>query len=325
MKGMFLAAGLGTRLKPLTEKIPKPAIPLLNVPMLLFNEFLLRDLDLSGIVVNTHHLPKQIRSLFDRFKCSRVHESHEAPQILGSGGGIWKAKKYLESEDHFIVCNGDNIVLPRESSVIQEFRDYHIRTGAIATLFLIEHEGVGRDFRGVWLNKDNRILDISKQSAGAQSRGYHFIGIQMFSKRIFNLLPEGESNIFDDVLIKAIKAGEKVMGFPNESLWFETGDEKSYLQASRSCLELLTGSGASIEKNFLISLLTTHTRGFHIPPLGQPLMGQNVRLSNTAKIDGVTVIGSHVSVLDNAEIRGSVLLDNVEIPSHTTIQNRIVF
>ena len=91
-KGMVLCAGLGTRLSPITETLPKPLVPVLNVPNLLHSLYLLKRAGIVDIVLNTHHLPEQIESfLGDGSRWDlRLHFSREKT-LLGTGGGVKKA------------------------------------------------------------------------------------------------------------------------------------------------------------------------------------------------------------------------------------------
>jgi mannose-1-phosphate guanylyltransferase len=325
MNAMILAAGLGTRLRPLTDRIPKPAVPFLNVPLLLYNEYLLRQLHFDKIVVNTHHLPKQIENVASRFAVRNVIFSHEAPHILGSGGGIWKAQSHLTGQGDFIVCNGDSVLLPKEKELLPNFLKAHRASGALATVMVMKHPEVGRQFNGVWLDSSNRLVGLGKTEVAPDTRGYHFIGIMALSEKIFDYLPPGESNVFHDAILPALARGEKVFGYPAQVEWFETGDEISYLAATKSVVDILWAPENSIQKTFLQHFLKDHLPKMKIPRPGEPITGEGTHVESGATLEGIVVLGSHVRVSSNARLRNVVVLDNTQIGDSVTVENHIIY
>ncbi len=243
MKAMILAAGLGTRLRPLTDRWPKPAIPFLNVPLFFYSYELMREVGLTEVVVNIHHLPEQIVELC-RIVDNSVQISNEAAQILGSGGAVWKAREWLEGEENFLLANGDEVILPRQSRCLSRLVERHRETGALATLLVMRHHEVGAKFGGVWCDGEHRVLGFGKCPPAGDgalgdgvSVGLHYVGVMCLSSRIFRYLPDGESNILYDGVMAGIRNGEKVLAFEEELDWFETGNPTDFLHASRVCLQ----------------------------------------------------------------------------------------
>lgn len=103
MHALLLTAGLGTRLRPYTLNVPKPAIPFLNVPQLGFPLFYLEQAGLTNLICNTHHLPQRIEKTVNEIKMDRysVSFSHEVPHILGGGGAVKKCQSLLQSQESF--------------------------------------------------------------------------------------------------------------------------------------------------------------------------------------------------------------------------------
>src|SRR3712207_799597 len=100
MKALLLCAGFGTRMKPYSDVLPKPAIPVLNVPAAYYSLHLIQQLGVRNVVVNTHHLPDKIEELFSQPEelNIQVSFSHEEGQILDTGGAIGHARKLLEGQ-----------------------------------------------------------------------------------------------------------------------------------------------------------------------------------------------------------------------------------
>src|SRR5579883_2046619 len=110
MRAIILAAGLGTRLRPLTNNLPKPLLPIAGAPLIVWNLLLLRRHGVTEVIVNLHHLGHLIeQELGDgsRFGMTLAY-SHE-PVILGTGGGIKQAEPFFKGEP-FLVLNGDTLL-----------------------------------------------------------------------------------------------------------------------------------------------------------------------------------------------------------------------
>ena len=118
----LLAAGQGTRFKPLTLKYPKPAIPFLNVPMGLYQFQYLKYIDVKNLVVNTFHLPEKIQNVYENqpyFK-NKIHFSNETGFILGSAGGLKKASVHMDLSKPILMMNADEINFPKDREFLKK-------------------------------------------------------------------------------------------------------------------------------------------------------------------------------------------------------------
>ena len=239
----MLTAGLGTRLRPITNKWAKPAVPFLGIPLLKYPLYLMRAAGVTELVLNSHYKPEQIDSLAREISSADfpVHVSHESGAPLGAGGGIWKARKLLDDGGDFLVCNGDEVILPHDPLVLEKFKAAHAATSALATILVMKHPLVGKQFGGVWCAPDGSVRGFGKDAKafGADSVGYHYIGLLLLNPRVFTYLPEGESNILYDGLTRAIAAGETVRAVVSDFTWFETGNPHDLLAATGEALALL--------------------------------------------------------------------------------------
>ncbi|HEX6159991.1 MAG TPA: sugar phosphate nucleotidyltransferase, partial [Thermoanaerobaculia bacterium] len=185
---MILAAGFGTRLRPVTWTLPKPMVPLVNLPLVAWAvESYLRT-GVTDLVVNLHHLPEPIeRYLRDRYgRDATFHFSYEE-HILGTGGGIRRVRPQLSGGDFFLV-NGDTVQFPRYGAL----RDAREQLGAVAALTL-RHPPAGDRFTAVY-------LDAGRVTGFGQGSGepLMFAGSHCISDRIFDYLPDTEfSGIVD--------------------------------------------------------------------------------------------------------------------------------
>jgi CTP:phosphocholine cytidylyltransferase-like protein len=156
MKAMILAAGLGTRLRPLTETTPKPLLPVGGTPLIVWNLLLLRAGGIREVIINLHYLGSMIEAaLGDGSRWDmQIAYSYE-PELLGTGGGLKKAEEFFEGES-FLVMNGDtltNVDLP----ALQEF---HRSQAGVATLVLRD-DPHAEQWGAVESDAQDRILRIN--------------------------------------------------------------------------------------------------------------------------------------------------------------------
>lgn len=243
MKAMILAAGQGTRLQPWTLTKPKPAIPFLDIPLAYYSLSLIKELPIHELIVNVHYLPDQVEDLFKYLptKKWKIHFSDERHQLLGSGGGIHHAKKFLENEKDFLVMNSDEVFLPHDPDVMKNFLNYHLKTKALATLMVMEHPEVGTKFGGAWCSSDHQVKEFNKKQPDPTLKGWHFLGIMLLNHKVFQFFKDQvvDENILYETLTLALGQGYQVQVFPVEGLWFETGNIPDFQVATDSCKKLL--------------------------------------------------------------------------------------
>ena len=242
MKAMLLAAGRGTRFRPYTDKVAKPAISFLNLPLLAFPLYLLEMLGVSEVIINSHHQPDSLQqavaTILPMLKAN-VHFSHE-PVLLDSGGGLKNVKSFFAGEENFLLANADSLMLFPHALGLQNFWQQHRQSSALASLLICNHPGVGSQFGGVWVDKEMGVMDIGKVPPANHSQVFHYTGFLALNHQIFKFMPEQNIfHIFTDLLVPALRKGQQIKTYYEDIAWFETGDIQSYEQASRRCLEQL--------------------------------------------------------------------------------------
>lgn len=298
MKGMILAAGFGTRFRPVTYEISKPMIPLCNRPLIAYAAEPLLESGVTELIVNLHHHPDALEEWLEAAygKRCRLHFSFE-PEILGTGGGIRKVRDRLEEEKDFFLVNGDTIQFP-SFETLQETRR---AADALAALTL-RHPPAGEGFTKVFV-KEGRINGFGE--------GYGdplmFSGSHCISSRVFDYLPERDfSGITEDVYIPLLrKAGESIRGVVNDGLWFDIGTPSRYLLASDELRRRI------IAREFP---LTT----------GNRVSEQGSLLSESAVIDGSvrdSVIGSRTSINRGASVDACIVWDDCEVAAVSLVRS----
>ena len=244
MKVMLLAAGLGTRLRPVTNQYAKPAVPFLGVPLIFWGLELLSELNPQSVVANLHYLPDTIRALAPRVQKSgvEIRFTHEVAAPLGSGGALWFARKELEDSETIVVANADEVILPLNRTTLGRMRAQHESTGALATLLTMRHAGAGTEFGAVWVDDGHGVLGFGREREKfpQATAALHYVGVIMLSTRIFKYLPDGESNLLYDAVQKGIASGERVLAFEEKLVWFETGNPKDFLHATQELLPFIS-------------------------------------------------------------------------------------
>jgi len=191
---MIFAAGLGTRLKPLTDSIPKALVPIAGKPLLEHVILKLKSAGFDEIIVNVHHFPDQI---IDFLKANnnfgiRIEVSDERDQLLDTGGGIRKAKHFFDDGQPFLVHNVDIL----SDIDLKELFQQHLAADSLATLVVSRRD----TFRYLLFDDDQRLCGWINEKTGETKpirfddiSGFNklaFAGIHVFSPRVFELMDD---------------------------------------------------------------------------------------------------------------------------------------
>ena len=228
MKAMILAAGLGQRLRPLTNTIPKPLLPIAGTPLIVWNLLLLKRHGFRDVVINLHHLGPMIeQAIGNGSKYGlRIYYSHE-PVILGTGGGIKQAEPNFSGEP-VLVLNGDTLF----DLDLGDLCDVHLERKAAATLVLRPDSEAAR-WGLVEIDQDHRIVRITgrgKSEAGP-TQPRMFAGIHILHPRLLREVPKGKESSIIDAYVSAIQRNEVVVGYDLTGYWSDIGTPERYAQA----------------------------------------------------------------------------------------------
>ncbi len=323
MNVMLLAAGEGTRLRPYTLTLPKPAIPFLTVPLAAHSLSFLRGNKIEKLVVNTFHLPQKIHELFHNLplQSQSLHFSNEVGEILGSGGGLGKAREHFLGGGDFVMMNADEVILPKDALILKKALEHHHKSGALATLMVMDHPDVGTHFGGVWADSNNNVLGFGKTPTPGSHKGWHFVGVQILSERVFDYIPSsGASNILYDALTVAIQKGEQVQAFPFECAWFETGNPKDFIEATQKCLRHLSEDANSFQKEALVHTLNdfaSEAAKIQKKDSGYWMISESAKIEDSVLCEGILVVGQGASVGQNCLLKNVIVAPGIAIPANT--------
>lgn len=254
MRAMVLAAGLGTRLRPLTLERPKPAVPVANRPLAWFAIDHLARAGATRVVLNTHHLAGVLRAELEGsaprgVELVLLHEE----TLLGTGGAMANAREALigdgAGDEPVVVMNGDILFAPDLAAAIAT----HVRLGAVATMVLRSDPDAAR-YGAIEIDAEGRVRRLlgTPEDAGGPLSTYMFTGVHVLSARAFDDMPR-EGCVVRHAYRKWVDEGAIVAGHVDESPWLDLGTPAAYLEANlaiaRGALRwpgIVPGDGASV-------------------------------------------------------------------------------
>ncbi|MFZ6031486.1 MAG: nucleotidyltransferase family protein [Chloroflexota bacterium] len=221
MKAVILAGGKGTRLAPYTKILPKPLLPIGDMPIL---EILLRQMKSAGVdeaILTVGHLAQLLQLFFQdgRDLGMKIRYSFEE-RPLGTAGPLSLVGGLAET---FLVTNGDVLTTLDFNALLAT----HRQSGAAATIAMHRRQ-VKVDLGVIELDGDNQIVDYIEKP----TYDYHVsMGIYVFEPRVLAWIPENQYLDFPDLVLRLIRAGEKVQGYPFDGYWQDLGRPDDYEQA----------------------------------------------------------------------------------------------
>jgi mannose-1-phosphate guanylyltransferase len=228
---MILAAGLGTRMRPLSALRPKPVLPVLGIPLVAWPLAWLARHDVREVVLNVHHLPEATRAAALAWSAGLAVRFSEEPELLGTGGGLRRAAGFLRGSDPCLVVAGDMIC----DADLTALAARHRTRGSAATVVLREDPRAGR-FGTIGIDALGRVRRIAERfDLGGETRAGVNVSVYLFSAELLDTLPEREIfNHLDDWLAPRLGAGD-VHGelvAPGELLWEPVGTPAEYLDVN---------------------------------------------------------------------------------------------
>src|SRR6266487_3701189 len=295
-QAFVLGAGLGTRLRPLTEDLPKPLVPIFQKPLITFAFDHLIDLGVETFFVNTHHRPERFAQLFARSTYrDRKIDFHHEPNLLETAGGIANIADSLGNEP-LLIYNGDVLTdLP-----VARLIDNHFRAGNIVTLAL--RSGAGPSHIA-FDSGSGRIIDIRNQLGTGAPDEFVFTGIYIVDQKFVNLLERGVKRSVISIFLELIRRGEKLGGIViDQGHWWDVGNRESYLQLHRDLPSL----------------------NFPLYPVNDPDWMSSVHptaiVDPTAQLRGCSVVGADCRVGEGAILEDTILWPGAQIASRSDLR-----
>lgn len=322
MRAMILGAGLGTRLRPLTDNISKPMIPVVNKPIMEHVIELLASQDIRDLIVNLHYEPEIIRQYFADGSKWGVNLTYSYEKcLLGTAGGLKKVKDFFDDRT-FIIFSGDLLTDIQLGPLV----DFHKKRGALATIALTKVEDPSK-YGVVKTDKYGRIIAFQEKPSREEAvSNLISCGIYIFEPEIFDFIPAGKSYDFGKELFPFLfEKGERLYGFEHRDYWKDIGGLETYLSGN---FDALTGrvrvkiTGSMISDSIWVG---EKTRIDSSVEMAAPLLiGSNCEVRRGVRLIGPTVIGDYNIVEEGAILHTVVKLANGYIGKDIHIMGGIV-
>lgn len=319
---MVLAAGLGTRLRPVTRSVPKPMVPVLNRPVMEHIVNLLATHGFEEVIANVHWFPEVIKGHFgDGSKFGISLEYSAEDELLGTAGGVRKASHFFE--DDFLVISGDAMT----DIDLAKMREFHRSHGGIATLATRRVSDTS-EFGVVITDEEGRIQGFQEKPDPEEALSdLANCGIYMFNREIFDYFPApGESKLMApghpdefadwayDVFPALLDAGLAFYAHETDSYWNDIGTIDELIQSNFDALFGDVDLGLPENEVREEVWAEGSVEGLEGAELDGPiLIGKGARIGEGAQLVGPLVLGRNCSIGARAGVREAVLLDRASL------------
>jgi len=322
MKAMILAAGEGTRLRPLTGERPKPLFPIANRPVIHHVLDKARRAGIREVVVNLHYRADEIKAACgDGSRWGiKIHWSVET-QLMGTAGGVKKMEHVLKDAP-FIILSGDGVSDVDPLAVLA----FHKKRKALGTMVT---KAVDYRFEyGITLSgRNGRITKfIEKPSWGDVFSNTANTGIYLFEPTVFKHIPSGRPYDFGKELWpKFLKEGRPIYAMKFDGYWCDVGNLSEYRRAEKDALDgnvKLQMPGKELSKGVWVD------EGASIDPkaeLRAPcIIGKGVRIAAGAEVGPYTVVGDDSEIGEKATLKNCIMWEQVSVGKNVHLTNCIV-
>jgi NDP-sugar pyrophosphorylase family protein len=307
VRGMVLAAGLGTRLRPLSYELPKPVIPVLGRPLCTYNmEFLFRC-GVREFLLNLHTRPKLIQQRVAAWAGGKLTVEYTLePLILGTGGGIRNAREFLKNGT-FVTVNGDTALRFPFSPALS----FHREKGALATLVLFPDPA--RRYTPVWTDAAGRITGFGSE-AGEGTRSGFYTGCQIVEPELLSRIPPGRpSCVIRETYLPLVARRAPVYGYLAAGKFLEFGSPADYLQATMALLSDRSRKGNARPSPLEEAEVT--------PPVH---ISASARIAPGARIGPGAVLEDGSSVGEGSSVSRSILWPGAALPPGEDLRGAIL-
>ena len=317
MQAVILVGGEGTRLRPLTATVPKPVVPLVDRPFIVYMLEWLRRHGVDDVIMSCGFLATSVRNVLgDGSHLGLRLRFVEEPEPRGTAGALKYAEDLLD--ERFLMLNGDVLTDIDLTAQLEQ----HARTGAVGTLALVPVEDP-RAYGLVRLTDERAVKEfVEKPAADQIDTNLISAGAYVLERAVLDLIPAGR-NVSIEREVWPRLVGDGLYGFPTDAYWLDIGTPERYLQGTFDILEgnVRTAVAERLGSGFIDVAAGVQAEGRVIPPA---LVERGCRIDAGAHIGSLVVLGEGVSVGEGSTIERAVVLNGTEIGPRCTLRDCIV-
>ncbi|BAZ06204.1 sugar phosphate nucleotidyltransferase [Calothrix sp. NIES-3974] len=338
MKAMILAAGKGTRVRPITYTIPKPMIPILQKPVMEFLLELLRQHGFDEIMVNVSHLAEEIESYFrdgQRFGVQiaysfegKIADGTLVGEAIGSAGGMKKIQDFSPFfDDTFVVLCGDALIDLDLTKAVE----WHRSKGSIATIITksVPREEVS-SYGVVVTDADGRIQAFQEKPSVEEALSTNInTGIYIFEPEVLKYIPSGvEYDIGGQLFPKLVEMGAPFYAIAMDFEWVDIGKVPDYWRAIRG---VLLGEIKNVQipgkqvRPGIYTGLNVAVNWDRVDITGPVYIGGMTKIEDGAKIVGPAMIGPNCWICSGATVENSVIFEWSRLSPGVRLVDKLVF
>jgi mannose-1-phosphate guanylyltransferase len=335
MQAVILVGGEGTRLRPLTSTVPKPLVPLVDRPFIVYMIEWLRAHGIEDVIMSCGFLATSVRNVLGNGSGLGIRLRFvEEPDPRGTAGALKFAESMLD--ERFLLLNGDVLTdLDLTAQLAQ-----HERTGARATLALVPVEDPSA-YGLVHLAEDRSVSGfVEKPGPDHQEGGAGGVrtpvgraplesytnlisaGAYVLEREVLELVPS-ERNVSIEREVWPLLIGHGLYGFPSESYWLDIGTPERYLQGTFDIIEgkVRTAVGELVGSDYLSVAPDAQVQGRVVPPA---VLERGVHVAAGAQVGSLVVLGQGVQIGAGATVERTVIMNGAEIGAGCTLRDCIV-
>lgn len=310
MKGIVLAGGYATRLRPISYALPKLLFPVLGKPMIYWSLDLLRSLGTDEVILGVNYLAEALqRHIGSEYRGMRIKYSHET-EPLGTAGPIKLASTITSIDETFIAMNGDVIA----QIDLQEMLKQHKETKALITDALHEVKNPSR-FGVVRLDAENRIRSFVEKPKQREARSQVVnAGIYLIEPHVLQMIPPNQKVSLEREIFPPLAKEGRLGGFTFSARWFDIGNLVDFRRANFAML--LDSTHSSLEDRRKVTKDAMAQKSVFI--------GENSRVSCESSVGPKVLIGNNGSIEKGARVSESILFDRVTIGERSEVSGAIL-
>ena len=307
IKAMIMAAGVGSRLEPLTKSVPKPLVPVANKPVMdiLFEN--LADLGIKDVICNTYYLAEQI---IDRYKNNNlgINFNYVKEETLsGTAGGVKKCQYFFDKDSTFVVLSADGL----SNADLEHGIEVHKKSRAIATIGIKQIPMEAVQHFGVVVTDENGFITEFQEKPTVEEAKSNFIntGIYIFDYKVFDYIPENTFYDFAKNVFPKLLAEHAINTFEVKEYWSDIGTIAQYVQSMH---DLFDG-----KCHFKHASIVRQNDGSYIAE-------NSSKVDDTVIFKGNSTIGKNCIIGKNCVIENCIIWDNVEIADGVKLSNCVI-